>query len=158
MWLTQENTKMRSTEKNRTCSSSIRLKPNLLTQIDSASLAVGRTKYSTLSTPRSLSIVVISALQKPCDTPDKVAYYKINHWKIKVSKFSKVMWVSVQISHPQVAIQYQFPKCSFLDLKIYLNPLGVQNKPHIKIRIVLDLNIGPPSNFNLSLRHHILAT
>lgn len=85
MWLTQQNTKIRSTKKNHTCSSSIRLKPNLLTQIDSASLAVGRTKYSTLSTPRSLSIVVMSALQKPCDTPDEVANYKINHWEIEVS-------------------------------------------------------------------------
>lgn len=48
-----------------TCASSIRENPNSLIQTDSASLADGRTKHFTLSTPRSLSIVVSSALQKP---------------------------------------------------------------------------------------------
>lgn len=124
MWLTQENTKIRSTEKNHTCSSSIRLKPNLLTQIDSASLAVGRTKNSTLSTPRSLSIVVMSALQKPCDTPDKVANYKINHWEIEVSVRSAKLcgWESRSLISKLQSIPIFQNAPSFL-FKIYLTLL-----------------------------------
>ena len=52
------------------------------------------------------------------------------------------MWVGVQISHQQVAINSNFPKCSFLDLQDLFNLFEVQNKPPLKLCIVLD-----PSNF-----------